>query len=61
MPAGNYYIGAWSTEIKQNYKGLISDFRIYKTALTAEQIKELYDTSATIDKDGNIYAREVIE
>jgi hypothetical protein len=39
----------------------MSDFRIYCTALTAEQVKELYDTSATIDKNGNIYVREVIE
>ena len=41
--------------------GKYSDFRIYTTALTAEQVKELYDTSATIDKDGNVYAREVQE
>ena len=39
----------------------VSDLRIYTTALTADQIKELYDTSATIDKNGNVYAREVIE
>ena len=45
----------------QNSNCQMSDFRIYETALTAEQIKELYDTSATIDKNGNIYAREVIE
>ena len=61
MPAGNYYIGAWATETRQNYKGLISDFRIYKTALTEKQIKELYNTSATVDKNGNIYTREAIE
>jgi hypothetical protein len=35
--------------------------RIYATALTPEQIKELYNTSASIDKNGNIYAREVVE
>lgn len=39
----------------------LSDARIYATALTAEQIKELYDTSASVDKNGNIYAREAIE
>lgn len=41
--------------------GKYSDFRVYCTALTAEQVKELYNTSATIDKNGNLYAREVIE
>ena len=39
----------------------ISDFRIYATAFTADQIKELYNTSATIDNAGNIYAREIKE
>ena len=39
----------------------ISDFRIYATALTDDQIKELYNTSATIDNNGNIYARELVE
>ena len=39
----------------------LSDVRLYATALTIEQIKELYDTSATVDKNGNMYAREAIE
>lgn len=39
----------------------ISDFRIYATALTTEQVKDLYNTSAAIDKNGNGYAREEIE
>ena len=39
----------------------VNDFRLYSTVLTAEQIKELYDTSIGIDSNGNIYAREVIE
>ena len=39
----------------------MSDFRIYCTALTDAQIKELYSTSATIDNNGNIYARELVE
>ena len=40
------------------FNGQESDFRLYYTALTEDQIKELYNTSATIDKDGNIYVRE---
>ena len=55
MPSGNYFIGAWQLSSKQNYKGLISDFRIYATALSEEDIKSLYQNSAYIDNQGNIY------
>ena len=41
--------------------GQLSDFRFYSTALSAAAIKELYETSGTIDNNGNVYAREVIE
>lgn len=44
-----------------SYVGNISDVRIYATALTPNQIKELYHTSAAIDNNSNVYAREVIE
>ena len=43
------------------YKGNMSDFRIYATALTEEQVLELYHTSGTIDHEGNFYAREFDE
>ena len=61
MPTGTYRIGAWNGDAKQNYYGEISDFRIYTTCLTDNQIKELYDTSVSIDAFGNIYARELKE
>lgn len=41
--------------------GYISDARVYATALTAAQIKELYETSMSIDNKGNIYTRELVE
>lgn len=43
------------------YTGYYSDARIYATALTAAQIKELYNTSMSIDNKGNIYTRELVE
>ena len=61
IQSGNYFIGAWNTSTQQNYDGNISDFRIYCTALTEDQIKELYNTSMSIDDQGNIYARELVE
>ena len=61
MPSGQYRIGAWASDTGQNYYGDMSDFRIYATALTPEQIKELYNTSMSIDNNGNIHARELVE
>ena len=49
------------TPANSNYTGKLSDIRIYATALTPEQIKELYNTSMSIDNNGNIYARELVE
>lgn len=61
IPSGNYFVGAWQTSNGQNYKGKISDFRLYSTVLSVEDIKELYSTSASIDKNGNMYAYEFKE
>lgn len=43
------------------FNGKLSDIRIYATALSAEDIKELYNTSASIDDHHNVYARELVE
>lgn len=61
MPTGQYWLGAWASNTGQNYYGKMSDFRIYITPLTGAQIKELYNTSMSIDNKGNIHAREVVE
>lgn len=54
MPTGNYFIGAWNSATQQNFKGLISDFRIYATALSANQIKRLYNTPVSLSNNGTL-------
>lgn len=51
--------GAEVSAIGVPYNGYISDFRIYCTALSADNIKELYQTSASIDDKQNFYSREL--
>lgn len=56
---GDSYTGnSWSGA---PFNGRISDFRFYGTAITADMMKELYENSATVDQDGNIYAYEFVE
>lgn len=49
--SGHYY----------NQFGNISDFRIYSTALSADDVKDLYETSASIDNHGVLHAYDVVE
>lgn len=55
------YIGKSSYSGDSYFDGNISDFRIYSTALSAEDIKQLYQTKAKIDKNGNVYCNQFIE
>ena len=57
-----FVLGRYGTKTsyysKETY---MSDLRIYTTALSADQVKELYNTAAAVDNTGNIYARELVE
>jgi hypothetical protein len=43
------------------FDGKVSDFRIYKKALSDIEIKNLYQTRAKIDDAGNLYVNEIEE
>lgn len=43
------------------FNGLMSDFRIYATALSAEDIAELYHSAVIVDNTGKSYAYEYFE
>lgn len=51
--------GRWSGGT--NYTGYLSDFRVYTTALTQEDIQQIVNTGAQIDDSYNLFAREVNE
>ena len=43
------------------FQGYMSDLRFYVTALSANDVKQLYEASAIIDNKGNSYSYEFIE
>lgn len=61
IPIGDYFIGAWKTSTQQNYEGLMSDFRIYATALSVDDIKSLYQMGAAVDNLQNLHIYETEE
>ena len=43
------------------FKGNLSDYRIYMTELSAEDVKQLYESRARTDKNGNFLCNEFVE
>ena len=52
---------AVTPESSYRFVGKLSDFRIYGTALSDEDILELYQSGGVIDNNGNVYTGEFIE
>lgn len=45
LVSGNYFLGSWRDTSTQNYKGYLSDARIYATALSTDDVLSLYKNS----------------
>jgi len=55
------YVCGWDSTTSYVWTGNIADFRIYGTALSAEDVFELYHTPAYIDNQGDIMNYSMIE
>ena len=43
------------------FNGKMSDLRIYSKALSTDEIKELYESKISVDKNGNTFIKDIIE
>lgn len=54
-------LNGWDTSNSYNFNGSMSDFRLYATTFTADDVAELYRLSGHINKDGSLHVYEVNE
>lgn len=57
----NIILNGWDTSNSYNFNGQLSDFRLYATALSADDIMDLYNKPVSIDNTGKVHAIEYRE
>lgn len=55
------HFNGWDTGTSYKWNGHLSDFRIYATVLSEEDIIDLYTTRGSIDNQGDIFIKEINE
>jgi len=50
---------AWSGSDSPNFSGNIDDVRVYSSVLSDSDVKELYQTRASLDDNGNLFVNEI--
>jgi len=54
-------LNGWDTSASYDFNGSLSDFRVYATALSEADIKELYQAAAHIDNMGGLHCYDITE
>ena len=55
------YFNGWDTSNSYDFNGQLSDFRLYATALSADDIAELYKVPISIDNTGKVHTLDYTE
>lgn len=55
------YMNGWDSGTSYNFNGQLSDFRLYATPLSADDIKRLYEVSASVSKNNSMLGYEMKE
>ena len=55
------YMNGWDSGTSYNFNGQLSDFRLYVTVLSADDIKRLYEVSASVSKNNSMLGYEMKE
>ena len=54
-------LNGWDSSSSYDFNGYLSDFRLYATCLSADQVKRLYNTPVSLSNNGTLMGYELVE